>query len=195
MLHAVELYCPKQMPTIERSFHSFTLASIFARLNSLIGTFWTSPASGRRCARERKDQTFLDSVAASEQTQTLVPVAGRVGSMMERMLSTIALAALAALEAPRALMIAAPRCWHGAEEFDFEPRAMADDLGQRPRRSWCGEIGIHCAAVIAPDGEVRDLGDVDAGFFASWIRARFSSSRVMAWKCSRRDIGARCSWR
>jgi len=30
--------------------------------------------------------------------------------MMERTLSTIALAALAALEAPRALMMAAPRC-------------------------------------------------------------------------------------
>ena len=34
-----------------------------------------------------------------------------VGSMMERTLSTMAFAALAALDEPRALMMAAPRCW------------------------------------------------------------------------------------
>ena len=75
--------------------------------------------------------------------------------------SIAALAAEAALEAPRASMIAAPRlATRGmnssaihASSSTVVPGALAADPG-------VDEIGVLGGRVVAPDGHVRDVGDL-----------------------------------
>ena len=115
---------------------------------------------------------------------------------MERTLSTTALAALAALDEPRALMMAAPRCWtvemnsplsHASSVIDGGG-GLAVDLG-------VVEIGILRRGMVAPDGDVADGGHVHAGLFgelrlgAVFVEARHGEEAVA------RARPARCSWR
>ena len=75
-----------------------------------------------------------------------------------------ALAAEAALDAPRASMMAAPRCWTVGNELLLHPGVVADDLGRRPASDpGPVDVGILGGGVVAPDGHVGDLGDGHPG--------------------------------
>src|SRR5271165_6720962 len=110
---------------------------------------------------------------------------------MEATLSTTALAALAALESPRALMMAAPRCC--TEEMN-SPLSHATSLMLSATglplflawvksgycvEEWLLQMAWLVTAVIATPA-----------FLASWDLARFSSRRVMANQRSRAMSGA-----
>src|ERR1043165_2329847 len=93
------------------SFNSLTVALMRAWLKSLTGRFWAI-SSFLPSLRTGKEQikSFSMLYEPSEQTQTECQSPGFVGFTTERTESTTAFAALAALESPRALIIAAPRC-------------------------------------------------------------------------------------
>ena len=55
-----------------------------------------------------------------------MPVSGGVGLMMEETLSTIALAALPALEEPRAFDDRCALLLHGCDERAFKPRLITE---------------------------------------------------------------------
>src|SRR6266550_1451306 len=93
------------------SFSSFTLASIFPRLNSLIATFCTTcgvPLFTRTGNEQIKP--FSTPYSPLEQSATLCQSLSGVSVINERTVSTTAFAADAADDKPRALIIAAPRC-------------------------------------------------------------------------------------
>src|SRR2546429_337246 len=93
------------------SFNSFTLASIFARLNSLIGAFCTTCALPFfTCTGNEQINPFSTPYSPVEHNATLCQSSFGVSVINEHTVSTTAFAADAADERPRALMIAAPRC-------------------------------------------------------------------------------------
>ena len=116
--------------------------------------------------------------------------------MIERTVSTTALAALAALEAPRALMTAAPRCWTVLMNSPFSQASSVMSCGGGLAVDLrVVEIRILRRGMVAPDGDVGDRGDVHAGLLgelrlgAVFIQARHGEEAVA------RDVAARCSWR
>ena len=75
-----------------------------------------------------------------------------------------ALAAEAALEAPRASMMAAPALLHGGDELLLHPGVVTDDLGRRAAPDpGPVDVGVLGGRVVPPDGHVGDLGDRHAG--------------------------------
>src|SRR4026207_946644 len=94
------------------SFNSFTLASIFPRLNPLIGTFCTTCALPFfTCTGNEQIKPFSTPYSPVEHDATLCQSPVGVSVINDRTVSTTAFAADAADDKPRALMIAAPRCW------------------------------------------------------------------------------------
>src|SRR5438105_13678265 len=93
------------------SFSSFTLASIFPRLNSFIGTFCTtSGLPSFTLTGNEQIKPFSTPYSPVEHNATLCQSSLGGAVINERTVSTTALAADAAGERPRASMIAAPRC-------------------------------------------------------------------------------------
>src|SRR6266481_2955117 len=93
------------------SFSSFTLASIFPRLNSLIGTFCTTcGVPSLTCTGNEQIKPFSTPYSPVEHNATLCQFPFGVSVINERTVSTTAFAADAADDKPRALIIAAPRC-------------------------------------------------------------------------------------
>src|SRR4029077_1444573 len=93
------------------SFNSFTLASIFPRLNPLIGTFCTTCAFPFfTCTGNEQINPFSTPYSPVEHKATLCQSSFGASVINERTVSTTAFAADAADESPRALIIAAPRC-------------------------------------------------------------------------------------
>ena len=84
------------------------------------------------------------------------PVAlGGVPATQSRTWSMAALAADAALDAPRASMMAAPRCWTvGMNSFSTQT-VVVDDLGRRlPADLGVEDVGVLRRRVVAPDRHV-----------------------------------------
>ena len=105
--------------------------------------------------------------------------------------SITALAAEAADEAPRASITAAPRFWIVSTNFPFNQpwSEMTSGTGSPAMRALCAsgywvvEWFPHTATF-----EIADTGTL--AFFASCVRARFSSRRVMANQRSAGTSGA-----
>ena len=89
-----------------------------------------------------------------------------VPSAQSRMWSMAAEAADAALDAPRALMMAAPRCWTVWNEIAFVP-VLIDPIGFQRRLSGhqgLVQVRVLGRGMIAPDGHLLDAGVMRAGF-------------------------------
>src|SRR5215475_2832712 len=110
---------------------------------------------------------------------------------MERTLSTTALAALAALDAPRALMMAAPRC---CTELMNSPLSHASSLMTSvtglPLILACLKSGYCVEEWLPQTARLVTAVMSTPAFFASWDLARFSSRRVIANQRSRGTSGA-----
>ena len=82
-----------------------------------------------------------------------------VPSTQSRTWSIAALAAEAALEAPRASMIAAPRFATRGMNSSRDPGLVVDRVpGARAAHPGVDEVGVLGGRVVAPHGHVRDLG-------------------------------------
>src|SRR3954469_25774541 len=122
--------------------------------------------------------------------QTLCQSPAGVGLTMEATLSTMALAALAALEAPRALMMAAPRCWTEAMKSPLSHAwsEMTLVAGWPLILAWV-KSG-YCVAEWFPQMATLVTAVTSTpAFLASCDLARFSSRRVMANQRSRGTCG------
>ena len=114
--------------------------------------------------RIAEDQTLLDAVAAVGMHADAEPVAGgrRVSEFVNGVHGGVGRAGGAAqttrLDDGRAALL------HGGDEIFFQPFAMADDLGNKTAVNLgVVEIRIHRSAMVAPNGEVGDGGDIHAG--------------------------------
>src|SRR5947208_7028832 len=93
------------------SFNSFTLASIFPRLNSLIGTFCTTCALPfLTCTGNEQIKPFSTPYSPVEHNATLCQSSFGVSVINKPTVATTAFAAHDAADEPRALMIATPLC-------------------------------------------------------------------------------------
>src|SRR5437660_12109476 len=102
------------------SFNSFTLASIFPRLNSLIGTFCTTCALPfLTCTGNEQIKPFSTPYSPVEHNATLCQSSFGVSVINERTVSTTAFMADAADDRLRALIIVAPRCCTGCINCSF----------------------------------------------------------------------------
>src|SRR5215469_7615525 len=105
---------------------------------------------------------------------------------MERTLSTTALAALAALEAPRALIIAAPRCWTVEINSPLsQASSLMTSVADLPLTLALVKSGYWVAEWLPQMVMLVTAVTSTPAFLASWALARFSSRRVMAKKRSR----------
>src|SRR5260221_8423151 len=110
---------------------------------------------------------------------------------MERTLSTMALAALAALEAPRTLMMAAPRCWTVLMNSPLSHASSLMTVGAGWPLILALKKSGNCVAEWFPQTATLETAVTSTpAFLASCDLARFSSRRVMAKKRSRGMPGA-----
>ena len=110
--------------------------------------------------REAVDQAGRDAVAAVGDDAGAEPVARGRGRMDERTLSTAALAAEAADDAPRALITAPPRlATVGMYVSANQAGSVITGRGRLAADPGVLVVGILGVAVIAPDRHVRDRAD------------------------------------
>ena len=109
-------------------------------------------------------QALFDAVTAIRMHGHAEPVARRRGvrELIDRVDGGVGRAGGAAqparLDDGRAALL------HDADKILFQPFAVADDVRHGPALNFrVEEIGIHRGAVVAPDGQVADGGDVHAG--------------------------------
>jgi hypothetical protein len=115
---------------------------------------------------EGTDEAFFDVVAAVRTNGDAVPIAGRAGfddranGVDDGVSSASRAGKTAGFEDRCAALL------DGGNEFALEPCFVGDDLsGGAAIDFGVVEVGILGRGMVAPDGDVGDGGDVDAGFF------------------------------
>jgi hypothetical protein len=116
--------------------------------------------------RERADEAFFGVVTAVGASGDAVPIAGRSGFDDEADGVDDGVGGAGGAGESAGFEDRSAALLDGGDEFAFEPCFVGDDLiGGAAIDFGVVEIGILGRGMVAPDRDVSDGGDVDAGFF------------------------------